>query len=106
MFVKGVKPDDNAKGVKPDGTGVQGFRLPPTFSLLWTLGPNQLRMLYFFFSFPSFQEHSKNTAGNGGVFFIFQKRKIVPSGYFPQIDPPVLNRATYIHRASRFPYRV
>ena len=29
--------------------GVQGFRLPPTFSLLWTLGPNQVKNTLFLF---------------------------------------------------------
>ncbi len=36
--------------------GIQRFRVPPTFSLLWTLGPRKhFRMPNFFFSFPSFR---------------------------------------------------
>ena len=72
MFVKGVKPDDNAKGVKPDGTGVQGFRLPPTFSLLWTLGPNQLECSISFSPFLPFKSIRK-TPPETAAFFYFSK---------------------------------
>ena len=58
------------KEISFDHIGPMVFRLPPTFSLLWTLGSNiDSGCLYFFFSFPSFQRASrKNTAGNDGVF--------------------------------------
>ena len=54
-------------------SGVQRFRLPPTFSLLWTLGPapDSLECPISFSPFLPFGT-LENTAGNGGIFlFLF-----------------------------------
>nr|DAH89058.1 MAG TPA: hypothetical protein [Caudoviricetes sp.] len=63
---------------KPQRHGVQGFRLPPTFSLLWTLGPNPFYSLEcpFLFLLSFLSGHSETPLGNtGGVFLLYLRRK-------------------------------
>ncbi len=50
-------------------SGVQRFRLPPTFSLLWTLGPapDSLECPISFSPFLPFGT-LENTASDGGIF--------------------------------------
>ena len=51
--------------------GDQRFRLPPTFSLLWTLDPKfKFRVSNFFFSFPSFRDTRKKNTAKRRYFFI------------------------------------
>lgn len=52
-------------------SGVQRFRLPPTFSLLWTLGPapDSLECPISFSPFLPFGT-LENTAGDGGIFLL------------------------------------
>ena len=53
--------------------GVQGFRLPPTFSLLWTLDPKSFFGLECPISFSPFLPFGAfgNTAGKPAAFFYF-----------------------------------
>ena len=63
---------DSSKGATPT-TGVQGFRLPPTFSLLWTLGPTQFDSLEcpFLFLLSFLSGHSETPPDEtGGVFLL------------------------------------
>ncbi|MCL1902483.1 MAG: hypothetical protein FWG18_02535, partial [Alphaproteobacteria bacterium] len=77
VFVKGQPPNDRR----------QGFRLPPTFSLLWLLAPTfysrktqQFRMPLFF-SFPSFLLATfGNPRGNAGI-FLFQNIGLLNCDY-------------------------
>ena len=60
------------KEISFDHIGPRVFRLPPTFSLLWTLGSNRVQDAFISFSpFLPFKGHpEKNAAGNDGIFFI------------------------------------
>jgi len=50
--------------------GPRVFRLPPTFSLLWTLGPNIGLGCPFLFLLSFLSGHPKKYRHHGGVFFI------------------------------------
>ncbi len=53
--------------------GAQRFQTPSYILSPLDSGPQQsLERLISFFSFPSFQSRSKNTAGNGGVSLLFK----------------------------------
>ena len=48
-----------SEGLNPMTIGVQGFRLPPTFSLLWTLDPNPSLEWPFLFLLSFLSGHSE-----------------------------------------------
>ena len=85
-FVKRINPFDI--GCANNQSGAQGFRLPPTFSLLWTLDPTpflQFRMPVSFSPFLPFWAFEK-TAGNGDFFYpVFKPPS--KGGYSPPVGP-------------------
>ena len=99
------------RGESPNG--VQGFRLPPTFSLLWTLGPKLgLECPISFSPFLPFGAFG-NTGGKPPAFFylpkiIYQILKTVPNAHCRQTDRRasmilIQNRhgLIHLHRAAK-----